>query len=50
MGNQRHGRKSRAASTKHKRGESTDQSELSVNNDIIYHTNHACRFFRNHIY
>jgi hypothetical protein len=29
MGNQRRGRKSRAASPKRKRGESTDQSELS---------------------
>jgi len=35
MGNQRHGRKSRAASPKRKRGESTDQSELSDLNDIL---------------
>ena len=35
MGNQRRGRKSRAASLKRKRGESTDQSELSDLNDIL---------------
>lgn len=35
MGNQRHGRKSRAASPKRKRGESTDQSELNDLNDIL---------------
>jgi hypothetical protein len=38
MGNQRHGRKSRAASPKRKRGESTDQSELSdLNGDRKLH-------------
>ena len=31
----RHGRKSRAASPKRKRGESTDQSQLSDLNDIL---------------
>ena len=35
MGNQRHGRKSRAASSKRKWGESTDQRELSDLNDIL---------------
>ena len=35
MGNQRRGRKSRAASPTRKRGESADQSELSDLNDIL---------------
>ena len=35
MGNQRHGRTSRAASSKRKQGENTFQSELSDLNDIL---------------